>query len=469
MKAMTAKNTNRNKNKRCFGLSVKVLALAVLAGLFSGCMFDSSIESLLSPPKLTEVQTEIYNALILNTGSQIELVYPRTGEYRSPFVLYDLDGAREAGSDEAVVFYRESSPQSQNESSLRINILDQQDGKWVSVCDKPLTGVGIESVSFHSFFGSDRPDDILVSCSVLSQTEKKLYVLEYADNRLDEHYSVSYSFMDIVKPGEKDDPKLFLVSYDPIINGNMAYLAGAGRYGSDEESPEEDMPLRFESISAIGLYPDAASIQRLTKQRISDRDFLIFLDYSKGDNGYGSQVLMCSGYFLTQISSENMSRRINSNVPMLYSTDIDGDGRIDIPVTVPMAGYESLTIPEQMFSVEWYFADEDNNFTVTKKFSSYVSPGEEYIFFIPVRWQGLVTAQRTGNTVSFFRYSPDGIYSEDILSICVSSELPAANEGWELYGEKGSNIYVKSSASGDAMALTDDELKRCLILKMNNV
>lgn len=453
------------KNRRA--LIGKAAVLAVFALSLSGCMFDASIESLLSPPKLTEVQTAIYNALILNTGSQIELVYPRTGEYRSPFVLYDLDGAGTSGTktEEAMVFYRESSVQNQSESSLRLNILDQRDGKWVSVCDRPLTGVDIESVSFHSFMGSDRPDSILVSCSVLSQTENSLYVMEYTDSELREHYRGSYSFMEIIKPTEKDEPKLFLVSFDPLTNSNMAYMMGKYSY-KEEEGISPEAELQFDTISAISLYPDVASIQRLTRQRISDRDFLIFLDYSKGDNAYGSQVLRCSNDYLTQVQSEDMSRRNNSFVPMLYSTDIDGDGRIEIPATIPMCGYEHLTIPEQMLSVEWYFADEENNFTVTKKFTTYMSAGGEYIFYIPVRWQEFVSADRANNTVNFRRYDFGSMQLCDIiLSICVSSEIPAANDGWELYGKSGeSNIYIRFPNPDDSMVLTKDEMERCLYL-----
>lgn len=454
-----------NKKTRRIGLLIKAVALAALTGMLGGCMFDASIESLLSPPKLTEVQTAIYNALILNTGSQIELVYPRSGEYRSPFVLYDLDEpSGKSGTEEAIVFYRETSPQNQNESSLRINILDQQDGKWSSVCDRPLTGVDIESVSFHGFFGSDRPDSILVRCSMLGQTENSMYVLEYTSDGLLEHFSGRYSIMDIITPADGSSPKLFWVGRDSA-DFNKAYLGGVRSTSTDSEENAEPV---FESYAA-DFSPNEINVQRITRQRLSDKNSLLFLDYSMGDNTYGSLVFSCSfsNLYINYVPSEELVRRNNSNIPMLYCMDIDGDGRIDIPVTVPMAGYEFLTIPEQYFWVDWFSVDEENNFAISQKFNTYVSLGMEYIFYIPVRWQGFVSVGRVDNTVNFFTYSGinDGVPSIEsiLLSVCVASELPAANEGWELYAQTDSgNVYVKFPSPDNPMTLTDDELKRCL-------
>lgn len=457
----------KNKtNKNIFKTAAGAAALAVVAGTLSGCMFDASIEGLLSPPKLTEAQTAIYNALILNTGSQIELVYPRTGEYLSPFVVYDLDGGNgKPSAEEAIVFYREISPQNQNESSLRINILDQQDGDWVSVSDRPLSGVDIDSVSFHSFFGSERPDDILVSCTGLGQSENSMYVLEYTGSELREHFSGRYSIMDIITPADGSSPKLFWVGRDSA-NFNRAYLGGVRSAAST--NPEENTEPVFESC-AVDFSPNEVNVQRITRQRISDSNSLIFLDYSVGDSTYGSLVFLCSfsTVYLTCVPSEDFVRKNNSNVPKLYCMDIDGDGRIDIPITIPMAGYEALTIPEQYFWVDWYFVDEENNFSISQKFNTYVSLGMEYVFYVPVRWQGFVSARRTDNTVNFFIYSgtSDGEpHIENVLlSVCVASELPASNDGWELYAERtGGNIYIKSPSPDNPMTLTADELERCL-------
>ena len=130
----------------------KSAALCLSLCLLSGCtMFDSSLEGLLHPPKLTETQTAVYNALILSTGDQIDLVYPAGGEYRSAFVLYDLDDEK---TEEAIVFYREKNLSENGDSGIRMNFLDQKAGVWSSVTDRPVAGTKIESVNFYSFDGT---------------------------------------------------------------------------------------------------------------------------------------------------------------------------------------------------------------------------------------------------------------------------------------------------------------------------
>ena len=96
------------------------LSLGMLTAQLPGCSFSASVESMLSPPRLTVEQEQIYRALQISAGSQISLKYPKSGERLSAFIMEDLDGD---GSDEAVVFY-EVSRNAAEEIPLRICLLD---------------------------------------------------------------------------------------------------------------------------------------------------------------------------------------------------------------------------------------------------------------------------------------------------------------------------------------------------------
>ncbi len=97
------------------------IIIALSAFLLSSCGLTGSVESLLMPPIVSEDQEAVYDALMDDTGRNITLVYPRTGDYRSAFIFRDLDGD---GTDEAVAFYR-----SEGESSnVRVNILSAAAG-----------------------------------------------------------------------------------------------------------------------------------------------------------------------------------------------------------------------------------------------------------------------------------------------------------------------------------------------------
>ena len=66
--------------------------------MLSGCTLGGSAENLLSPPVIYEEQEDIYNALRKSISGNITLQYPRSGAYRSAFVIKDIDGN---GDDEA--------------------------------------------------------------------------------------------------------------------------------------------------------------------------------------------------------------------------------------------------------------------------------------------------------------------------------------------------------------------------------
>lgn len=431
----------------------KIAALTVFSALalpLCGCtVFEASLEGMLSPPKLTKVQTEIYNALTLSIGEQSELIYPRSGEYRSPFVLFNMDGE---ATDEAIVFYREKSPNSGAAGGLRMNLLDRRGGHWVSVSDCSLSGSDIENVSFYDF-GSGI--NVMVSSSFLGQQENALSVLNYSEGRLWELYKTTYRFMDIYDINDDGYNELFLVNYDPALESHIASLVGQSR--REEGS-------RFGLLSSAALSKDVASVQRLTRQRLNESSFLLFLDYSKGDNAYGTQILSCFSDNLVSLDfGEGFARRNNSNIPVLYSTDIDGDGVVEIPVTYPMLGYEGLTVPEQMLQVDWFVVNNEGIFSVSSKYSTYISMGYEYIFYIPVRWQGFVTVQKMENsTVNFVLYDNNS-FADIMLSVRVSEALPE-EEGWEHYGNEDSKIYIKKPKGDFPMAFTEDELKSSLYI-----
>ena len=61
----------------------KLTAAAVPAVFLTGCTFATSIDNLLSPPKLSVEQEQIYNALTDAEGTAISLKYPKSGKFLS--------------------------------------------------------------------------------------------------------------------------------------------------------------------------------------------------------------------------------------------------------------------------------------------------------------------------------------------------------------------------------------------------
>ena len=91
---------------------------------------------------VAEEQQQIYLALQDAVGSGITLQYPRAGANLSAFTVVDLDGD---GEDEALVFYKKTNLAAV-ENGLRLSVLDQVKGKWMSVCDRPADGTEVERI-----------------------------------------------------------------------------------------------------------------------------------------------------------------------------------------------------------------------------------------------------------------------------------------------------------------------------------
>jgi hypothetical protein len=97
----------KNMLERRMEVKRRLIALAAaLCLLFSGCSpITLSVEDLMRPPQLSENQRQVHDALMAALGtsdSNISLRYPRSGNNRSAFTFFDLDGD---GQDEAMVFY----------------------------------------------------------------------------------------------------------------------------------------------------------------------------------------------------------------------------------------------------------------------------------------------------------------------------------------------------------------------------
>ena len=168
-----------------------ILAAVIAAALFlCSCSFGASIDTLLVPPSLGMEQEQIYNALQNAVGKDIKLQYPKTGDYLSAFILSDLDGDNE---NEALVFYTKMGL-SAAENGLRINVLDQDNDTWRSVCDIPAEGAEIERVII-SPIGAYADAQIVIGYSIVDQSDKGLVVYDYENGGLIKNFTAIYTIL----------------------------------------------------------------------------------------------------------------------------------------------------------------------------------------------------------------------------------------------------------------------------------
>lgn len=456
-----------------------LIPICLLCMALCGCSLGASVDNMLTPPKLSEEQNEIYQELINSVGKSVKLKYPRNGDYRSAFVIRNID---DEPGDEALVFY-ESKDIRSGESALRLKFLDKSGENWETVYDLACPGNEVDSIVFADL-GSDTPSvasetetsalsdrgtsAIILSCTLLNQSEKSVLVLKYKDKKPVELLSSTYSCMSIADLNKDSQNELVIVS----VNREMQ-TASASMYTDSTDG--------LELLSNTPLYGGAADYIRVTQGRLDESTPALFLDYSKGGGQSGTDVLYCYGSRLfcpNSIGSNPagglISRQVNDYMAEIYSFDIDKDGFVEIPSTTPLPGYETLTKPEQLCAVQWYTVKNDN---FTLESNSYFSGKYRFALLFPNRWTGVVTAVAdfTNNDIIFISYNADvGLNvteSNEIMRIHAAEKsdkyIPAVSEGEEKIGESEELEFfctVNKSAETSKLALTESELKDSFVV-----
>lgn len=445
---------------------LRITAAVTAALALTGCS-GASVENLLTAPKLTQEQSEIYQALINSSGSSIRLKYPRGGDFRSAFVLQDIDSDP---GDEALVFYESQSVQS-GESALRLKVLDKNaEGKWEAVYDLACVGSEVDSISFANL-GSCDSTEIIVCYSMLNQTEKTVSVMDYADGIMSELYSSSYSCMEVIDLNADGEQELVTVVPDKV-----SQMATAMMFTRTDDG--------FRKLSETQLSGVAADYIGVTKGELSEGTTALFLDYSKGGGQYGTDVVYCAGGRITSPVNRRVgadgtaynliSRFTNDYMTDIRCRDIDGDGYVEIPSMTPLPGYETLQKSEQLCAVEWYGVE---NNAYKRRFYSYYSSKYNFALIFPSRWQGIVSAvvNSQDDEIVFISYSAEkGVVvdkSTELLRIRTidkeDTERLVNSKDFRMIGENEESVICIKESTGyltGTLALTESELQNSLII-----
>ncbi|MCI7767426.1 MAG: hypothetical protein MSJ26_05510 [Oscillospiraceae bacterium] len=375
-------------------LSKMTLLCAAVSILAGGCGIDSSIDSLLSPPMISEEQQEIYSALTEAAGEDISLVYPRSGAYRSAFVFPDLDMD---GENEAVVFYESLGGK---DSSVRVNILDKEDGKWRSVYDHAGAGTSVEQVFFTDLGGTGMLR-MAIGYGYMTPTEKTLKIYSLEEGVLKTEYTGSYYktlTLDLDNNGGLD-----IVMVNCNNENHLASLSLVTDRGKGAEC-----------VSTVDMDPATVDIPSVIGGYIGNGTPAVFADGLLGSGNLSTEIIYCVNGEL-----RNPARIDGSELPVrtvraqgLYCRDIDGDGIIEIPEREAFPGYKDRQ--DAQYITDWNVFE---NYSVVKKYSSLTDPYSGYAFMLPVRWEGLVTVKNDGTTGEKVFYKYNGSLAESRLEL----------------------------------------------------
>ncbi|MCL1904175.1 MAG: hypothetical protein FWF94_07145 [Oscillospiraceae bacterium] len=460
-------------------LRIQITAFFLIIS-FSGCYWNTPVIDLISPPKLTGEQTEIFNALINSRGSALTLKYPKSGEYLSAFVFPDM--SPHSLGKRAMVFYELSGVSA--EPTIWLTFLESNNGKWECTYDIPFFATDIEEVEF-ALLGDNPLENIIIGYSVLNQPGKNLCVISPSETgqptqvyRRD--FCIYYEIGDFNNSGTN-----MLLS----ING------GRGDIIQSTVDFAEWNDGTFYTVYSLRSNPNANKYEKSIKNTYSatianneddddndnndgeENEFLyieksaLFLEYSLTDAIFGTDIIIWNESFgdrpynivyergqSTQMELlTSLDKRPNPFTAYAYARDINGDRRVNAAGNKLFPGYNDTVSPsERARAAIWYNVDDDNN--LEKAAYSYLNVNDDYVFFFPEAWEEAVTVtiDHENNEVVFWKYDNalyESIYDLDkkneeeqllkIVSVPKGSAPPKRADWYEfnLYNSSGNNEF----------------------------
>ena len=403
--------------------------------MLSGCTGVSfTVDTLLNAPKFTEEQSAIHQALIERVGENITLKYPKNGDYRSAFVIADID---DEPTDEALVFYEYASSSGKN--GLRVNILDKdEDGEWRSVKELAGGGTDIDRVVISSV-GDSGDVDVLVGYQNLTSDEKTLEIYSYTDGEFERIATDLYSVLEPIDINSDGSNEIITISKAiDSETGQSEVTASLLRTQNGEITKD----------AGIKMCDDTVSYVKSQAGFIEGGRRALFVDGLDQDGNLMTEIV----YYRYSSLQNPMEQRPDKLVPKCirpagyYSTDIDGDGIIEIPTTSPMIGYENAVTEEMVYTTTW--SSYHDFYDLDEEYSGYYSITDGYFFAFPKRWNSSVTVKKDSESgeLVFYKFTGDiNTSSEELLRIAVSAKNKTeryTSDGYEVVGSKGQLDYV---------------------------
>ncbi len=440
-------------------MTKKLLCLtALFPALLCGCMqFELSAEPLMRPPALNQEQLEISTALERAIGdSDIKYKYPETGEQRSAFLFYDLDGD---GAEEALVFYQAQS----KGAATWMNILQRQQDKWVSLYDvsAPSRETEVDFISFQPLLSGE--NNIIIGWADEYMNEKCAVVYDYDGTTLKEVYEEEYSQLAFLDLDQNDSLDLLIVHSDPFYETCTVSFVVRNRDITGIPS--------LERISMIELPYNSAEVLKVQGGKLDVATPALFIDsrvnMSRSEQLLVTQILgVKDGELYNCLDSEEAALSEGTLRPTSsLCQDINDDGILEVPTVKPLPGYEEA---EEALYLTQYSQLSSNRSWVPVS-SMVINEDQRYRFRFPDDWIGAVTihSQPESNEWSFVRFNNSLEESSTLLlrlKVYSSKDYHDKFESgyFELLGTQGLFEYYAHIPADleDPLAMSQRELER---------
>lgn len=357
---------------------VRLFAVLTAVALLSGCsMKGLAPEDTIKAPGATGYYAGVQKALEQAVGNDIVLKYPLVNGQRSAFCSGDFDSS---GKDEVLAFY-----QKKGEASVtRINLLSCENGKWKSVQDIDPAGRELLTADF-SDLDLDGAYEIITGWQVSTAKTNQLCIYKMEGGglvqRADETYN-AYVICDIDNDG-RDDVGIAVIDSDKK-KSSLTF--------NDFENND------FKTVSHIMLDGGVTEYTNVLVSTVDGKN-AVFLDGLKSADTLITELVYTKddalyNPFSSEESAENIvTARKNGR----KCKDLNGDGKVEIPVVTPLPGYDSAG--GTLYRTDWSSFDGGD---FKKIMSAWYCVSEGYYLAFEDYWQDGVTVifdSEKGNAV----------------------------------------------------------------------
>jgi len=380
-------------------ISLIAVAVALALSLVVMANLIKNPDEVLYPPKRTGEDALIEEAFETAIDTkEYSLQYPKVGDTSTAFVRYDLD---DDGGDEALVFYKLD----EDGTTVRIHLLDEEDGEWVSRGDEAGYGGQISSVEFDDLNGDGTPA-ILLSWSIADSGTShvlSVHTLESGKNAmsLETLMEESYNFMQTVDLDADDKDEILIVSADTKNKSDreVASLYKMGNNGSLKQYGEDAV-----------LDSNVASYDSMQVVTVKDQP-VAYLDAVKGTQSMITEVLLWDADEKALVApftdEETLTNSETYRSVSLTCRDIDDDGTLEIPVEVSTDTEEGnrSTGEEDLPLIAWCeLSLSGSSAQLNSETYAFVDVEDGYEFIINTDLRNQLTAVRSEDTgvVTFY-------------------------------------------------------------------
>ena len=449
-------------------LIVSIVIIICLS--FSSCSVDiSSVEELMRPPKLSGENSLLQDAFekSFNGDNSAVLKTPVSGENRSSFLYFDLDGD---GNKEAFVFYSDPSI----DENACVGIFKKSDNNWNPVSSIKGSGEEIFEINFADINGDGNFEIVISWVYMNTNQNENTSSFTNSGDRIMSVYSYSGSSTALITSqpfskmivgdfnGDKSD-ELFLVSVD-LSNSVKKTSGKILGFDSDYEI------VYNRTFSLTGMI-DVLNIEKDTVFYDGEKHTRIFVDGGIGETAVITDVVDISHndfeitlpLYETNISEKPLTVRDVSTL----STDIDGDGEIEIP-TVENLPYSSVINNESSRDLSLTIWSKVANGELVTEYKCLMNSLNGYMFIFPEEWINSITAVYNSDnaTLRFYEVDESGTLGDEVFSIRSFSEIKwkENNYDYNRLASSGAIVFGYTVSENSEIITVDDITENFVIL-----